>query len=78
MVSPAALVDRHVEDERRQLADARAGLKSARQRVVQVEEALGSRERFAGQVRGPWTPVRNRVALNQTSSNPGSRSDSGS
>lgn len=50
-VSPEALVERHVENARRQLADARERLKGARRRVVQLEDALGNWERFAAEVR---------------------------
>jgi hypothetical protein len=50
-VTPEALVERHVENARRQLADARERLKGARRRVVQLEDALGNWERFAAEVR---------------------------
>ena len=50
-VSPEALVERHVESARRQLADARERLKAARRRVVQLEDALGNWERFAAELR---------------------------
>jgi hypothetical protein len=50
-VSPEVLVDRHVENARRQLADARERLKAARRRVVQLEDALCNWERFAGELR---------------------------
>ncbi len=50
-VSPEALIDRHVENARRQLADAREALKAARRRVVQLEDALCNWERFAAEIR---------------------------
>jgi hypothetical protein len=50
-VSPEVLIERHVENARRQLADARETLKAARRRVVQLEDALGSWERFAAELR---------------------------
>jgi hypothetical protein len=50
-VSPEALVQRHVEDARRQLAEARERLKAARRRVVQLEDAVGNWERFAAELR---------------------------
>lgn len=50
-VSPEALIARHVENARRQLADARENLKAARRRVVQLEDALRNWERFAAELR---------------------------
>jgi hypothetical protein len=50
-ISPEVLVERHVENARRQLADARERLKAARRRVVQLEDALGNWERFAAELR---------------------------
>jgi hypothetical protein len=50
-VSPAALIDRHIDGARRQLADARESLKAARRRVVQLEDALCNWERFAQELR---------------------------
>lgn len=50
-VSPEALIARHVENARRQLADARESLKAARRRVVQLEDALCNWERFAAEIR---------------------------
>jgi hypothetical protein len=50
-VSPEVLVERHVENARRQLAEARERLKGARRRVVQLEDALANWERFAGELR---------------------------
>jgi len=50
-VSPEALIERHVENARRQLADARENLKAARRRVVQLEDALRNWERFAAELR---------------------------
>ena len=46
-VSPEALVARHIENARRQLAEARENLKASRRRVVQLEDALCNWERFA-------------------------------
>ncbi len=50
-VTPEALIERHVESARRQLADAREKLKAARRRVVQLEDALCNWERFATELR---------------------------
>jgi hypothetical protein len=50
-VSPEALVQRHVDSARRQLAEAREQLKAARRRVVQLEDAVCNWERFAAEVR---------------------------
>jgi hypothetical protein len=50
-VSPEALIERHVDNARRQLADARENLKAARRRVVQLEDALCNWERFATELR---------------------------
>jgi hypothetical protein len=50
-VSPEALIQRHVENARRQLAEARENLKAARRRVVQLEDALCNWERFAAELR---------------------------
>jgi len=50
-VSPEALIERHVDSARRQLADARENLKAARRRVVQLEDALCNWERFAAELR---------------------------
>jgi hypothetical protein len=50
-VSPEALIARHIESARRQLADARENLKAARRRVVQLEDALCNWERFAEELR---------------------------
>jgi hypothetical protein len=50
-VSPEALIARHVDSARRQLADARENLKAARRRVVQLEDALCNWERFAQELR---------------------------
>jgi hypothetical protein len=50
-VSPEALVARHVESARSQLAEARERLKAARRRVVQLEDALTSWERLAEEMR---------------------------
>jgi hypothetical protein len=58
-VRPEVLVERHVENARRQLADARERLKAARRRVVQLEDAVGNWERFAAELRqsyGNGTP----------------------
>lgn len=58
-VQPEVLVERHVENARRQLADARERLKAARRRVVQLEDAVGNWERFAAELRqsyGNGTP----------------------
>jgi hypothetical protein len=55
-VSPDTLVARHVENARRQLAEARERLKAARRRVVQLEDALGNWERFAAEVRNAHDP----------------------
>ncbi|MGZ4689187.1 MAG: hypothetical protein ACXVKA_04430 [Acidimicrobiia bacterium] len=46
VVSPERLIERHVEDARRQLAEGRERLKAARRRVVQLEEALENWERL--------------------------------
>jgi hypothetical protein len=50
-VSPEDLVQRHVDDARRQLAEARERLKAARRRVVQLEDAVCNWERFAAELR---------------------------
>ncbi len=50
-VRPEVLVERHVENARRQLAEARERLKAARRRVVQLEDAVGNWERFAVELR---------------------------
>ena len=50
-VSPEVLVGRHVDNARRQLAEARERLKAARRRVVQLEDAVGNWERFAAELR---------------------------
>lgn len=50
-VSPEALIARHVENARRQLAEARENLKASRRRVVQLEDALCNWERFAAEMR---------------------------
>jgi hypothetical protein len=50
-VSPEDLIQRHVENARRQLADARENLKASRRRVVQLEDALCNWERFAAELR---------------------------
>ncbi len=50
-VTPEALIARHVENARRQLAEARENLKSSRRRVVQLEDALCNWERFAAELR---------------------------
>jgi uncharacterized membrane protein YccC len=50
-VSPEALIARHVENARRQLAEARENLKASRRRVVQLEDALCNWERFAAELR---------------------------
>jgi hypothetical protein len=50
-ISPEALIARHIDAARRQLADAREGLKAARRRVVQLEDALCNWERFAEELR---------------------------
>jgi hypothetical protein len=50
-VSPEALVERHIESARRQLAEARERLKAARRRVVQLEDAVCNWERFATDLR---------------------------
>ncbi len=58
-VQPEVLVERHVENARRQLAEARERLKAARRRVVQLEDAVGNWERFAAELRqsyGNGTP----------------------
>jgi hypothetical protein len=49
-ISPEVLVERHVENARRQLAEARERLKGARRRVVQLEDALANWERFAAEL----------------------------
>jgi sRNA-binding protein len=59
-VRPEVLVERHVENARRQLAEARERLKAARRRVVQLEDAVGNWERFAAELRrtyGNDTPL---------------------
>ena len=50
-VSPEDLVQRHVDNARRQLAEARERLKAARRRVVQLEDAVCNWERFAAELR---------------------------
>jgi hypothetical protein len=50
-VTPEALIERHVDSARRQLAEARERLKAARRRVVQLEDALCNWERFAAELR---------------------------
>ncbi|HEY3722630.1 MAG TPA: hypothetical protein VGN59_04620 [Acidimicrobiia bacterium] len=50
-VTPEELIERHVENARRQLAEARENLKAARRRVVQLEDALCNWERFAEEMR---------------------------
>lgn len=55
-VSPETLVSRHVENARRQLAEARERLKAARRRVVQLEDALQNWERFAAELREAHDP----------------------
>jgi hypothetical protein len=50
-VSPEELIARHVENARRQLAEARESLKASRRRVVQLEDALCNWERFADELR---------------------------
>ena len=50
-VSPEALIARHVENARRQLAEARENLKASRRRVVQLEDALCNWERLAADMR---------------------------
>jgi len=50
-VSPEALIERHVENARHQLADGRERLKAARRRVVQLEEAVHNWERLAAEMR---------------------------
>ena len=50
-VTPEEQIRRHVENARRQLAEARENLKAARRRVVQLEDALCNWERFAAEVR---------------------------
>jgi hypothetical protein len=50
-VSPEDLIARHLDNARDQLADGRERLKSARRRVVQLEDALCNWERFAGEMR---------------------------
>jgi uncharacterized membrane protein YccC len=50
-VSPEELIARHVENARRQLAEARENLKASRRRVVQLEDALSNWERFAAELR---------------------------
>lgn len=50
-VRPEVLVERHVENARRQLAEARERLKAARRRVVQLEDAVENWERFAAELR---------------------------
>jgi hypothetical protein len=50
-VTPEVLVERHVENARRQLAEARERLKAARRRVVQLEDAVCNWERFAAELR---------------------------
>jgi hypothetical protein len=55
-VSPEVLVERHVENARRQLAEARERLKAARRRVVQLEDAVGNWERFAAELRNGRDP----------------------
>ncbi len=57
-VSPEELIARHIENARERLADGRERLKAARRRVVQLEDALISWERLAGEMRA----VRNRAA----------------
>jgi phage shock protein A len=49
--SPERLIERHVEDARRQLAEGREQLKQARRRVVQLEDAVANWERLAGELR---------------------------
>jgi hypothetical protein len=55
-VSPQTLVGRHVDNARRQLAEARERLKAARRRVVQLEDALQNWERFAAELREAHDP----------------------
>jgi hypothetical protein len=50
-VGPEELIAHHVENARSQLADGRERLKGARRRVVQLEDALVSWERLAGELR---------------------------
>jgi hypothetical protein len=50
-VSPELLIGRHVENARQQLLEGRERLKQARRRVVQLEDALSSWERLAGELR---------------------------
>jgi hypothetical protein len=50
-VSPELLIARHIENARQQLLEGRERLKQARRRVVQLEEALSSWERLAGELR---------------------------
>jgi hypothetical protein len=57
-VSPEALIERHVEGARRQLAEARERLKAARRRVVQLEDALCNWERLAAELRRRGTDLR--------------------
>ena len=53
-VQPEVLVERHVENARRQLAEARERLKAARRRVVQLEDVVGNWERFAADLRNSY------------------------
>ena len=57
-VTPEELIERHVENARRQLAEARESLKAGRRRVVQLEDALANWERFAAEVRRQLPPER--------------------
>lgn len=50
-VSPEDLIARHIENARVQLAEGRERLKSARRRVVQLEDAVCQWERLAGEMR---------------------------
>jgi len=57
VVTPEALVQRHVENARLQLADGRENLKRARRRVVQLEEAVVSWERLLSELRSTNGPM---------------------
>ena len=57
-LTPEELIERHVENARRQLAEARENLKAGRRRVVQLEDALSNWERFAAEVRRQLPPER--------------------
>jgi hypothetical protein len=54
-ISTDALIRRHVENARAQLAEARERLKAARRRVVQLEDAVANWELLARSARATCT-----------------------